>query len=169
MAKPKPAAAPADAVAPKKGKLLLVLPVVAAVLGTALGATQAGRLAGLVGGHAPAAEAAPAEAEAAAVEFGEFHEIKGLIVNPAGSGGRRFLLVDVALESETPEALEELKTRDVVVRDIIVGALARLSVEQLAAPGARETLKDAILAHVNDALGPAAEVRRLYFTQYVLQ
>ena len=52
-----PAAAAADAVeAPKSGKLLLVLPLVAAILGVGLGATQSGRLAGVLPGtHAPAA------------------------------------------------------------------------------------------------------------------
>jgi len=172
MAKPKPVAGAApDAVAPKKGgkMLLIILPLLAAVVGVGVGATQAGRFTG--GGDGEHAEAA-AEAEHAAEEavaFGEFHEIEGLIVNPAGSNGRRFLLVNLSLEAETAEEIEEVKTREAVVRDVIAGDLGQLTVEQLSAVGARDVLKDSLLVHVNEALGEAAEVRRLYFTQYVIQ
>ena len=170
MAKPKPAAgATPDAVAPKKGgkMLLIILPLLAAVVGAGVGATQAGRFIG--GGEHAEAPAEEAHEEAEEVTFGEFHQIEGLIVNPAGSNGRRFLLVNLSLETETAEAMEELKTREPVIRDVIAGDLGQLTVEQLSAVGARDVLKDSLLVHVNEALGASAEVRRLYFTQYVIQ
>ncbi len=163
-------AAPDGAVDPprKGGRLLVVLPLVAAVLGVAFGATQHGLLPGVAAtASAPAAEpSAPADA---GVEYGEFHEVQGIIVNPAGSGGRRFLMVNVAFESADAHALEELKAKEVVVRDAIVALLGRHTAEELGRGTMREALKDSLRTHVNTVLGPAGHVERLYFTQYVLQ
>jgi flagellar basal body-associated protein FliL len=184
-----PAAAAADAVeAPKSGKLLLILPLVATILGVGLGATQSSRLAGVLPGtHAPAAaeghgeeaDAEPAHDEEADEEHGsdgeeeghgEFYQIEGLIVNPSGSDGRRFLLVNVGFETSNPTTMEELSSKDVVIRDAIVSMLARRTVPELASTAVREALKDSLRIQVNDVLGrEAGHVNRLYFTQYVLQ
>ena len=162
-----------DAVAPppkKGGRLLLVLPLVAAVLGAALGATQRERLAPVLPGVAGTDSAAVAEPSAPAqVEYGEFHEVQGIIINPAGSDGRRFLMVNVAFESSDAKTLEELQAKEVVVRDAIVALLGRHTAEELGRSAMREALKDSLRAHVSAVLGAAGQVERLYFTQYVLQ
>lgn len=151
----------ADASPKKKGKLLLLLlPVLALALGGG-------------GGYVYYAQAAPADADAEVVEeepvreFGEFANLPGIIVNPAGTGGRRYLLVDLSLEVDDAKAVEEISRREIVIRDAIVRTLGEHSVEQLASLPGREALKDTILVHVNDLL--EQDVRRLYFTQYVLQ
>ena len=151
----------------KKSKLLLILlPVVllAAGGGLYLGFTQYARLA--------AAAAVLADdgggAEEEPVEFGEFLEVQGLIVNPAGTDGQRYLMVNLGLESSKASVLEELETKEVVVRDRVLRLLSQRSVEELADIGQREPLKDELRGAINRVL-ENGEVSRLYFTQYVLQ
>ncbi len=146
--------APAAEAPPKKrGRLLLVLPVLALLAGGGLG-------------YARYQEAAGADADAP-IEYGEFLELPGFIINPADSGGRRYLMVDLGFEAADAKALEALAEHEVVVRDAIVGILSEQSVEELAAVSAREALKDSLRARVNGLL--EHDVDRLYFTQYVLQ
>ena len=149
--------APVEAPPKKKGKLVLLLPVLALALGGGGGYYQYQRA---------AAPDAPVEAAAGPVEYGEFATLPGVIVNPAGSGGRRYLMVDLALEADE-ETVEEVGTREVVIRDVVVRVLGGKTVEELAAIGDREVIKDTLRASVNAVL--EGEVDRLYFTQYVIQ
>lgn len=146
---------------PKKGKLLFILlPVLALTLGSG-------------GGYfffTKTAEAAPTEEappEPETPEFGVFTNLPGVIVNPAGTGGRRYLMADIALEVEDEKAVEGISEREVVIRDVVVQTLSEKTVEELAALEARDALKDTLLVRVNELL--EADVTRLYFTQYVLQ
>jgi flagellar FliL protein len=141
----------------KKGKLLLFLPVVALLLGGGGGYYQYQKATAL-----PEEEAAEAP-----VEYGAFTSLPGFIVNPAGSGGRRYLMVDLALEAADEATIEEITSREVVLRDAVVAILAAQTVEELASIADRTALKDSIQSRVNEIL--EGEVSRLYFTQYVLQ
>jgi flagellar protein FliL len=58
------------------------------------------------------------EGEAAAV-----HLLENLVLNPAGSGGSRFLLLSVAIEVGKAKAAESFKNRDAELRDIILTSL----------------------------------------------
>ena len=142
----------------KKSKLVLLLPVLALVLGGGGGYYQYQKAAG---------PAEPTEAADEPVEYGEFVSIAGVIVNPAGTGGRRYLMVDLALETADEETLAEVGTREVVIRDAVVRVLGERTVDELASITHRAALKDTLRSHVNGIL--EGEVDRLYFTQYVLQ
>lgn len=102
------------------------------------------------------------------VEYGEFLEIDGLVVNPADSEGRRFLMVKLGIESTNASVLDEVSAKQVVVRDTVLKLLARRTVAELAAVELRTELKEELRAAVNGVLRDG-EVQRLYFTQYVLQ
>ena len=108
------------------------------------------------------------EEEEKPVEYGEFLEIEGLVVNPSDSEGRRFLMVKLGLESSKAAVLEEVESKQVVVRDTVLKLLARRTVVELAAVELRTELKEELRAAVNGVLREG-EVQRLYFTQYVLQ
>lgn len=151
--------------APRQSRfvLLLVLVLVVAIAGGSLLAfTQRDRLAGFAGG------ATAEEAPAAPVEYGQFLEVQGLIVNPAHTEGRRYLMVNVGLESAQPKVLEELEQKEVVVRDTLIKLLGHHTVEELAAIERRAQLKEELRQAVNGLLSKGA-VDRIYFTQYVLQ
>jgi flagellar FliL protein len=107
--------------------------------------------------------------EEAEAEFGEFKVISDLLVNPAGTGGKRFLMVSIGLESQHAEAVfAEIDTKDAVVRDLIIQQLGLRTVEQLSSVMIREQLKEELRRAINAVLNEG-DVDRLYFTQFVLQ
>jgi len=103
-----------------------------------------------------------------AVQYGQFMQIENMIINPAGSGGKRYLLVSLGLESQNPVVLEEIKTKDVVVRDTVLKVLGVRTMEELADISRRDELKRQIRDAVNGILSEG-QVSRMYFTQFVLQ
>lgn len=170
-----PDAAQEDA-APKKSKgmlrfLLLMLPVilVPASAGAYLAfdyypdiarrAVSAGLAVGLK-------EEAPEEEKPQ--EFGQFKVLTDLLVNPAGSNGKRFLMLNLGLEAQNTKVFEEIDLKDTVVRDRILHTLGQRTVEDLATIEGREALKEELRQTINSVLQKGT-IDRLYFTQYVLQ
>ena len=102
------------------------------------------------------------------IQYGQFMEIQGLIINPAGTDGTRYLMVNLGLESRSAGILEEVEEKEVVVRDTILKVLGRHTVEELADISRRSDLKNELRAAVNAIVGQD-QIQRMYFTQYVLQ
>ncbi len=137
------------------GTFFLVTDVIAPALGpaapTAAGANAAGSVAGAL--DAP----------------GEQLVIDEMIVNPAGTLGRRFLRLGVTLETvDGPKALQELNSRSAQVRDLLIREFSSRTLEELTDPEVREEIRAACLAQVNAHM-ISGKVSRLYFTDYVLQ
>jgi flagellar protein FliL len=112
--------------------------------------------------------AAAGSSEAAPRAYGDFIKIDGMIVNPARSEGKRFLLVDIGLESTSSAALGELQQKEIVVRDTILKVLGSRTVEELTSLDHRNAMKEDILGAINSVLTKGT-IEYLYFTQYVLQ
>lgn len=102
------------------------------------------------------------------IQYGEFMELKDIIVNPAGTHGQRYLMVALGLESSSSDALAEVENKEIVVRDTVLKILSQYSVEQLGSLEHRDQTKQQLINAVNGVVGKQA-VDRLYFTQYVLQ
>lgn len=116
------------------------------------------------GDHEPAKEGeAKAEGEGAAV-----HLLENLVLNPASSGGSRFLLLTVAIEVGNAKAGEDFKTRDAELRDIILTSLGVKTVEELTEIARREQFKTDLKTAINAKFGKKA-VKGLYFPQFVVQ
>lgn len=171
MAEPTP---PDDAVKPKSKLKLLILPLALAALvgGGTLTATQYPTLAGVVhrvGGSGDEAEtdddAPPGDAP---VEYGVFAQIDGITVNPVSVGGTRYLLTNIGIEAAKEATLEEVKERDIVVRDTIIKLLSARTIETLSSVEGRNALKDDVRGAINSTLR-TGQVDRVYFTQYVIQ
>ncbi len=113
-------------------------------------------------------EADEDEADGEAMEFGLFHEITGMTINPAGSGGSRYLLVNVALEAAEEETIAQIAEREFVVRDAMLAVMGAKTVPQLADIAQRSGLKDTLRMEINKVID-AGKVERFYFTQYVMQ
>ncbi|AEN74015.1 flagellar basal body-associated protein FliL [Rhodothermus marinus SG0.5JP17-172] len=102
------------------------------------------------------------------VEYGQFMELQGFIVNPAGTDGTRYLMINLGLESAKGDVLEELKEKEIVVRDTVLKLLGQRTVEELADISLRAQLKKELREAVNGIL-QKGKIDRVYFTQYVLQ
>jgi flagellar FliL protein len=96
------------------------------------------------------------------------HLIENLVLNPAGSGGSRFLLFSVAIELPNATVGDSFKSRDAELRDIILTAIGTKPVESLTDIAAREGFKKELEQAIKDRFGKKA-VRRLYFPQFVVQ
>ena len=101
-------------------------------------------------------------------KYGQFKKIENLIVNPRGSNGQRYLMVALGLESHSAAALEEVSSKEVVVRDTVLKILGQYTVKQLSSLHSRDTSKAQIRRALNDIISKG-KIDRLYYTQYVLQ
>jgi flagellar FliL protein len=126
-----------------------------------------------------AAREASAEQEAAEAEevhaagdiaggVGSITPIEDIVVNPAGSGGTRYLCTTVALESTQPVVAEEVTEREPQIRDTLIEILSKRTVEDLSALSTREELRAEIKIAVNDLL-VSGEVVGVYLSNFVLQ
>lgn len=96
------------------------------------------------------------------------YTIDNLVLNPAESGGTRFLLLTITFEVKDAAVLDAMKTRDSELRDAVLVALGAKTVEQLSDMTQREALKTE-LKTVTGKLFKKSAVRRVYFPQFVIQ
>ncbi|MCC6241871.1 MAG: flagellar basal body-associated FliL family protein [Gemmatimonadaceae bacterium] len=110
--------------------------------------------------HAPEGEEKAAEASV--------HLLENLVLNPAGSGGSRFLLLTVAIEAGSAKVATDMTARDAELRDIILTSLGTKTVEQLTEIATRDSIKVEVQKAISARFGKKS-VKRLYFPQFVVQ
>lgn len=124
----------------------------------------------MIDGTEQTAEDIAEEEAAEPVEYGEFTELQGLMVNPAESNGRRALMVSVGLEGQDADALEAVGLREIVIRDRILSILSSLTVDQLTDYALRDSIKTRMLLDINSVLAQdEVALSRLYFTGFIVQ
>jgi len=170
-------AADAAATDAKRGKFPLMM---VAGVGLLLGATVGVLVVGprFVGGSASAAAPSSASADdphdagagkgAVPRSTAPLHIVDNLVLNPANSGGTRFLLLSVALDVADAQVSTEMTSRDAEVRDIILRILGNKEVQQLTALEQREQMRIQIRDTLAARFGRAS-VRHVYFPQFVIQ
>jgi flagellar FliL protein len=108
------------------------------------------------GGDGKAAAAAPV------------YTLDNIVLNPAESGGTRFLLLTIAFELKSQETHDAMKARDAELRDLVLATLGNKTVEQLSDVTTRDSLKTE-LRTVAGKLFRTKSVKRVYFPQFVIQ
>ena len=124
-------------------------------------------------------EEASAEAEGDAAKAGGEHggeksapplyTISDLVLNPAGSGGTRFLMLSVAFDMKDSSGVEALKSRDAEIKDAVLALVGSKTVDQLAEVSAREPLKVEIRDLVAKITKKPKAIKRVSFPQFVIQ
>ncbi len=122
-------------------------------------------------------DGAVAEGEGAAAAGGEhgpagpppLYTISDLVLNPAGSGGTRFLMMSVAFDMKDSASVEVLKQRDAEIKDAVLALVGGKTVEQLAEVSAREPLKAEIKELVLKIAKQKKLIKRVSFPQFVIQ
>lgn len=102
------------------------------------------------------------------LEVGQFYEVDDIVVNPADSGGRRYLVLDIGLETSNPELIDEAGRKEIWIRDAIITLLTRKTSEEFLEVSARSLLKKEILDSLNLKM-VAGKFDRIYFKKYILQ
>lgn len=158
-----------DAEPPKKGgKLVLIGGLAAGVaLGSGVGLFLLGPKLAPTPAHAVSA-AKRDSAGARKIEVSPIYEMDNLVLNPAGSGGTRFLLLSVALEVKDASTADMLKGHDAEMRDAILRLFGSKSVEAVSESSARDAFRGEVAAQLGKLL-PAGSIRRVYFPQFVVQ
>jgi flagellar FliL protein len=98
----------------------------------------------------------------------QVYTLDNLVLNPAESGGTRFLLLSIAFETADAALLEDLKTHDAELRDAVLVTLGSKTVEQLADMRARDGFKTE-LSSAALKLFKKKGALRVYFPQFVIQ
>lgn len=155
---------------------LIAMIAVGLAIGGGTGAALVGPMVAKSMGKAPDAHAAEGADSAAAghdatpIKGSEsaVHLMENLVLNPAGSGGSRFLLLSVAIETGSSAVQATMTTRDAELRDIILTSLGTKTVDQLTDIANREGIKKELNTAIAARFGKSA-VKRLYFPQFVVQ
>lgn len=96
------------------------------------------------------------------------YPITDLIVNPANSNGRRYLVVELSLELKSEECALLIEKNIQKLKHNLNETLATRTVEQLVQFQEREMLRKELAIVTNRTIGENS-VQNLYFTKYVMQ
>ena len=99
---------------------------------------------------------------------GEIFEFADLIVNPAGTMGRRYFVISMGFEVSNKKVMEEITLREAPIRDALITLLAQKELDYLADAVNMETIRSEIQTTVNKFL-ETGQIVKIYFTGYILQ
>ncbi len=97
------------------------------------------------------------------------YTIADLVLNPAGSGGTRFLMLSVAFDMKDSASVELIKQRDAEIKDAVLALVGAKTVEQLAEVSSREPMKVEINELVSNIIKKKKLIKRVSFPQFVIQ
>jgi flagellar FliL protein len=97
------------------------------------------------------------------------YTISDLVLNPAGSGGTRFLMLSVAFDMKDSTGVEAMKLRDAEIKDAVLALVGGKTVDQLAEVASREPLKVEIKDLVGKITKKPKQIKRVSFPQFVIQ
>lgn len=96
------------------------------------------------------------------------YDMDEMVVNPAGTNGQRYLLLQVSLELASGDDVARLDKNKLKIRHDMIEFLSSRTVNQLVHFNQRESLRRDLIEIINDAVG-SRSVRNLYYTKYVMQ
>jgi len=91
-----------------------------------------------------------------------------LVVNPAETYGKRYLLVEISLELDDKDHIALLENNIMKVKQELIEALSSRTVGQLTQVSDRQEIRRELSGVINSSIG-VRSVRNLYFTKYVMQ
>ncbi|HKJ82041.1 MAG TPA: flagellar basal body-associated FliL family protein [Ignavibacteriaceae bacterium] len=107
--------------------------------------------------------------EKSPVVLGKYiYSISDLIVNPADTDGKRLLLTTVGFDIPTADMETELKTREAMVKDVVITTLSSKDITELANTAFRDTLKTEITGKLKKII-PDVTINNVYFSKYIIQ
>jgi flagellar FliL protein len=114
----------------------------------------------------------------------QIYNIEDIVVNPAGTGGSRYLSVSIGVEMDAPkvekskgghaESQGEAKAKSPLdekkpqLRDALIGLLSSKTIEQLTSVEQKDHIRTEIMDSFAKILAPA-KVHNIFYIDYVLQ
>ncbi|MBU0983212.1 MAG: flagellar basal body-associated FliL family protein [candidate division Zixibacteria bacterium] len=96
------------------------------------------------------------------------YAIKDIVVNPAGTGGTRFLSVSFGFELQSSALASEFESREPLVRDALITILASKTVAQLTDAKQKEIIRYQVKKRLAKLMN-TDEIAGVYYTDFVLQ
>ena len=148
--------------------------IIALTLGLLVGAAAGSFVVGPLVAEGPAKAAPADDCSAALAQHGgavapvAVHTIENVVLNPALSGGTRFLMASVGFGLTDLHGAETMALRDAEIRDIVIRVLGSKTVEQLSDLALRTPMKEEMRAEIVKIVGEHGLVD-IYFPQFVIQ
>jgi len=99
---------------------------------------------------------------------GNISVVKDIVINPAGTGGSRFLSVSFAFEFDSPSEMEKFESREMAIRDALITIMSSKTVAQLTDSKQKEIARYQIKKRVAQLM-KLEEIAGVYYTDFVLQ
>ncbi len=103
-----------------------------------------------------------------ASEPSDIYMLEDVIVNPAGTGGTRFLSVSIGFEVGSDETYEMFDTREAIIKDALITILGSKTIQQLSDSKEKEITRYQIRKRIEHLL-KVDDVSAVYFTDFILQ
>lgn len=111
----------------------------------------------------------PAEDTVNHADLGKYiYVVDDLIINPAGTDGKRLLLSSLGFDLPNEKYQTELKEKEILVKDAIISVLSSKDMNQLSNSAYRDTLRIQITQKLNRLI-PNVKISNVYFSKYILQ
>jgi flagellar FliL protein len=118
---------------------------------------------------APDASAAPkAAADAKAGAMANSYEFSNVVVNLSGTMGTRYLKTSFTVTGSDAALKQLFDTQKPRLTDVTLNVLSVLSLAELEEPGAKNLIRDKLVASYNQALGRHV-VEQVYFSDFLIQ
>ncbi len=96
------------------------------------------------------------------------YAIKDIVINPAGTGGSRFLSVSFGFELASNQLAAEFERRELLVRDALITIMSSKTVAQLTDAKQKEITRYQIKKRLSQLLN-TEDLTAVYYTDFVLQ
>lgn len=96
------------------------------------------------------------------------YAIKDIVVNPAGTGGTRFLSVSLGFQLGSSSLAYEFESRELMVRDALITILSSKTVGELTDAKQKEITRYQIKKRLEQIL-ETDQIEGVYYTDFVLQ
>ena len=101
-------------------------------------------------------------------ELGPLLPIDEVLVNVAGTKGRRYFKTSMTLEMQGDDIEKTAPERMPILRGRVIDVLSSKSMEELTSPGSRDSLKTELLETLNAEVS-GGEFSNLFFTEFLVQ
>lgn len=103
-----------------------------------------------------------------AVSASNYYNIESIVVNPAGTGGTRYLSCGISFEMANSSDVKAFEAKAAQVKDILITILSSKTVDELADIRQRNQMRRQILVVVNKFMAPT-QAKAVFLTDFVLQ
>ncbi|MHA6258716.1 flagellar basal body-associated protein FliL [Sporosarcina sp. CAU 1771] len=82
--------------------------------------------------------------------------------------GRQFIRISLKIQTDNPNAADELKKREFQVKNIVIQELSEMTPQNLEGKAGKQAFEDSLKSYLNPLM-QSGEVERVYIVSYIIQ